>query len=106
MVAAGRGGGAGALYVANLSLRALPPERSTWGPPAAAASSVAARTTPALAVDGNAGTAWQSERDAGPEQSLTLDFGEPREFGGLVLRWLPGMFASRYDVQFSDDGRG
>ena len=39
------------------------------------------------------------------EQYLTLDFGEPREFGGLVLRWQPGMFASRYDVQFSDDGR-
>ena len=34
-----------------------------------------------------------------------MDFGRPREFGGLVLRWAAGEHASRYDVQFSDDGR-
>jgi hypothetical protein len=26
------------------------------------------------------------------------------EFGGLTVRWLPGAHATRYDVQFSDDG--
>ena len=29
---------------------------------------------------------------------------EPREFGALTLRWPPGRGATRYDIQFSDDG--
>ena len=105
VVAAGRGGGSGAVYVSNLSLRERPPERTAWGPPGAVASSFLAGGEPGLAGDGRPATAWQSNPAAGREQSITLDFGEPREFGGLVLRWQPGRFASRYDVQFSDDAR-
>ena len=105
VVAAGRGGGAGSIYLGNLAVRELPPERTAWGVPAVAASSFIAAGEPVLAVDGKPATAWQSDPATGGEQYLTLDFGEPREFGGLVLRWKPGMFASRYDVQFSDDGR-
>ena len=105
VVAAGRGGGAGSIYVSNLSLRELPSERTAWGTPTLLASSFVAAAEPVFAVDGNIATAWKSDPATGPEQYLTLDFGEPREFGGLVLRWQPGMFASRYDVQFSDDGR-
>jgi hypothetical protein len=105
VVAAGRGGGSGSIYVGNLTLRERPPERTAWGPPAVAASSFVAGGDARLAVDGQAATAWQSAPAAGREQAITLDFGEPREFGGLVLRWQPGRFASRYDVQFSDDAR-
>ncbi len=105
VVAAGRGGGAGSLYVGNLSLRELPPERTAWDPPTMIASSSVIAGDPVLAVDGNSATAWRSDPATGPEQYVALDFGQPREFGGLVLRWQPGMFASRYDVQFSDDGR-
>jgi F5/8 type C domain len=105
VVAAGRGGGAGSVYVGNLSLRELPPERTAWGTPVVLASSFVAGGEPLLAVDGQSATAWQSDPAAGREQTLMLDFGEPREFGGLVLRWEPGKFASRYDVQFSDDAR-
>jgi hypothetical protein len=103
-VAAGRGGGAGSIYVSNLSLRELPPERTAWGTPAVFATSFVAGAEPGFAVDGNIATAWRSDQRSGLEQQLTLDFGEPREFGGLVLRWQPGLFATRYDVQFSDDG--
>jgi len=105
VVAAGRGGGAGSLYVGNLSLRELPPERTAWDAPTMIASSSVIAGDPVLAVDGNSATAWRSDPLTGPEQYVVLDFGEPREFGGLVLRWQAGMFASRYDVQFSDDGR-
>ena len=104
VVAAGRGGGVGSIYVSNFSLRELPPERTVWGTPAVFAKSFLAGAEPRFAVDGSIATAWKSDQSSGPEQYLTLDFGEPREFGGLVLRWQPGMFASRYDVQFSDDG--
>jgi hypothetical protein len=34
----------------------------------------------------------------------TLDFLEPREFGGLVLDWEPGAAATHYVVEISDDG--
>src|SRR5206468_12856239 len=39
-----------------------------------------------------------------PEQSLTIDLGSVREFGGLELRWLPGLHARRYELDLSSDG--
>ena len=39
-------------------------------------------------------------RDAG----LGVDFGMPREFGALALRWRAGTAPSRYDIEMSDDG--
>ncbi|HET9046159.1 MAG TPA: discoidin domain-containing protein, partial [Casimicrobiaceae bacterium] len=68
------------------------------------ASSAAAGATPAQALDGVAATAWRSEPTTGPEQHFVVDYGFAREFGGLVLRWRDGRSASRYEVQFSDDG--
>jgi hypothetical protein len=47
---------------------------------------------------------WKSDPAAGAEQTLTIDFQQPREFGGVVLHWLENAFASRYDVEFSNDG--
>src|SRR6185437_13243490 len=49
--------------------------------------------------------AWHSNPSSGREQWLAMGFGQPREFGGRILHWANGEFASRYDVQFSDDGR-
>jgi F5/8 type C domain len=95
-------GGKGEVCFADLSFRelALPP--ATWPTPVAKASSSAPSHPAANAIDGNAKTYWRSgSRD--PEQSLTLDLGAEREFGGLVLRWIDGAFASRYDVDLSDD---
>ena len=50
------------------------------------------------------------QRQQGPEQ-LTLDWGVPREFNGLELRWpqsptgTQGVVPRNYDVQLSDDGQ-
>ena len=79
---------AGSIGSAELALRELPPAPPTWPMPDRAASSVEPGADPAFAVDGNVATAWQSDPGAGPAQVLTLDFGQPREFGGLVLHWL------------------
>ncbi len=38
------------------------------------------------------------------DQTLTIDFGFEREFGGLSLLWLPGGQAIDYRIEFSDDG--
>jgi hypothetical protein len=34
---------------------------------------------------------------------LTIDLGQRREFGGVLLQWAPGQHATDYDVQLSDD---
>jgi F5/8 type C domain-containing protein len=103
VINAGRGGG-GSLYVSDLALRALPPDTATVPTPTAQASSYLPGGEPARALDGDLVSAWTSDPAAGKAQSLTLDFGRAREFGGLVLRWQEHEFASRYDVLFSDDG--
>ena len=104
VVAAGAGG-AGSLYVSGLTLRERPPQPTSWGPPAVEASSSLDGAAAARAVDLDQSTAWKSDPARGPEQWLTLDFGQPREFGGLVVRWQDGMRATDYEVQLSDDAR-
>ena len=105
VVAAGRGGGVGSVYVSDLALHELPPATTTWPVPTARASSSLPGAGAGLALDGRAATAWRSNPASGREQWLTVDFVRPREFGGLILRWADGEYASRFDVQFSDDGR-
>lgn len=95
-------GGRGSVCFDRLTLRELPPAPASWPRPLVRASSEQADTPAANAVDGDANTSWRSR--GGGEQTLTLDFGAPREFGGLVLRWSDGAYASRYDVELSDDG--
>jgi F5/8 type C domain-containing protein len=103
VVARGQGGGKGTVCVDRLSFRELPAATST--PPAVlSASSTLPPTLVSHAFDGAMETAWRSDPAAGADQTLTLDFQQPREFGGLILRWLPDAFASRYSVEFSDDG--
>ncbi len=104
VVAAGRGGGKGTVYVSDLTLRPLPPTPLAFPAPVARASSSLAGSSPAEALDGDRVTAWSSDPAGGPEQTFVVDFGLPREFGGVVLRWRTGRHASRYDVDLSDDG--
>jgi len=103
-VAAGRGGGRGSLYVSQLALRELPDEPAVALPPVVRASSWLRGADASLAFDGSVATAWKSAPAAGPTQALTIDFQRPREFGGLAVRWLTQAYASRYEVQFSDEG--
>jgi F5/8 type C domain-containing protein/alpha-L-rhamnosidase-like protein len=103
VVAAGRGGGHGSVYLSRLVLRELPVE-SAPPPPAVHASSALPDAPASLAIDGSTETAWKSDGATGPEQTLTVDFQRPRELGGVVVRWLAAAYASRYDVELSDDG--
>ena len=104
VVAAGRDGGRGSVYVSQLAIRELPDQEAVVPPPSVSASSALSGAGPSLVLDGSAATAWKSDAAAGPAQTLTIDFHRPRELGGLVMRWLPGAYARRYDVQFSEDG--
>ncbi|HTS22179.1 MAG TPA: discoidin domain-containing protein [Casimicrobiaceae bacterium] len=104
VVSAGRGGGSGSLYIANLALRELPIEAGGVPPATASASSSLPGSGPERALDGDRQTAWRSDPARGKAQSFTIDFGRLREFGGLLLRWQADAFAAQYDVLLSRDG--
>ncbi len=95
-------GGAGHIEIDQLTLRELPPEPSVPPLPVATASSVAEGFAAPNAVDGDPSTVWRTAE--GTFQTLTLDLGYEREFGGLTLQWEPGRAANRYRVEASTDG--
>ncbi len=103
VIARGRGGGKGSVCFDRLTMSALPVAAGATTP-LVQASSTFAPSHPADVVDGKKESAWRSDPSAGPRQTLTLDFGQPREFGGLVLHWSADAFASRYTIELSDDG--
>lgn len=102
VVTAGEGG-RGWLEIDQLELRDLPPEPSVAPRPVASVSSEDGVNLAARAVDDDPLTFWRTTT-AGA-QSLTLDLGYEREFGGLTLRWADRMAASRYRLMASSDGR-
>jgi hypothetical protein len=104
VVAAGRGGGAGSIEIDDLRFRELPPPPTHFPPLGATASSSLSGADASAAVDGDPRTSWRSDPKAGPGQSLNVDLGMPREFGGLELNWQDGARARRYDVEASSDG--
>lgn len=63
-------------------------------------------TAPALQqriVDDNTATFWLSS--AVKQQTITLDLGSVRDFGGVVMDWVPQLQADQYGVRGSPDGR-
>ena len=97
-------GGAGSVWIDRLALRALPPEHPYAGTPVASASSSADGRGAAMALDGDPRTTWRSAAgDAAPW--LAIDFGEEREYGGLVVDRGAGGGRAEYAVELSDDGK-
>ena len=104
VVSAGSGGGHGTVLFDGLEFRELPPEPSVHPLPVLRASSALPPSAAAAAADGDLHTAWHSDPRSGASQFLTLDLRERREFGGLTIAWQGAAYASRYDVEVSDDG--
>jgi hypothetical protein len=102
-VYAGQGGqgGQGELCLSNLRLQPLPPEPDHFPQPRGEASSSLAGYAVQRMIEGKG--EWRSDPASAGSQSLTLDLGLSREFGGLLMHWLPGEQASRYEVELSDD---
>ncbi|HTV23836.1 MAG TPA: discoidin domain-containing protein, partial [Polyangiaceae bacterium] len=111
VLAAGEGG-RGTVAFDGLALRELPVPPAV--PPTPLASASTNTEAAAAMLDGRLDTAWQCGAPSAPapsaapaasagEQWVELDLGYEREFGGLILRWAPGAFASRYDVELSSD---
>ena len=104
VVGAGRGGGNGSIEIDDLRFRELPPPPTHFPPLSATASSSLSGAEPGRAVDGDARTSWRSDPKSGGKQSLDVDLGMLREFGGLELNWQDGARPRRYDVESSSDG--
>ncbi len=96
-------GGEGFIEIDDLTLRSLPPEPVVPPRPVADASSEDGNATGSLAVDDDPRTVWITQGQGA--QSLTLDLGYEREFGGLSLSWVEGRAASRYRILGSPDRR-
>ncbi len=81
--------------------------RSLWqnlalGRPATASSTENAKLTANMATDGNNNTRWGSLFQ--DQQWITIDLGERRAIGQIVLDWEPS-YAKSYLIQVSDDNR-
>lgn len=94
-------GGKGSVCLDRLAMKPLPPEDTS-----PLRAKVIADTAPALeqrVADGKLDNFWLSA--AVKQQTVTLDLGKIREFGGAVVNWVPGLEASQYSVRASSDGR-
>ena len=103
VVASGTGPGKGSVCFDQLELHALPADVALPAP-TATAGSFRPGHAPANALDGRPETDWQPTDRRGAAAVWTVDYGAPREFGALALRWRAGAAASRYAIELSDDG--
>jgi len=97
-------GGRGSVWIDDLRLEPLPPQKAYSGSPVLTASSSLQGMEPTRLLDQPPGSVWHSAGDREPEW-LLLDFGERREYGGLIIDWDPEDYATVYSVERSDDGR-
>ena len=97
-VAAGPGG-QGTLWIADLRLE----DRTVYAPPRLRASGALPGHEPACAMDGRPDTSWRGVPEPGPAW-LEIDFGQLREYGGLILHWTSLPRERRFALQGSDDG--
>jgi hypothetical protein len=102
VIASGSGAGKGSVCFDHLELRELPASAPATAPTATAASFLQGHEA-ANAIDGRPGTDWQPTDHRGAAAVLTVDYGAPREFGAVALRWRAGAAASRYVIELSDD---
>jgi hypothetical protein len=99
-VAAGEGG-RGSVWFDDLALEPLPEEGPYRGVPRATATFEQPAGSAGFALDGDPATAWRPGKARAEWQ---VDFGEPREFGGLALDWGRERPAD-YRLELSLDGR-
>ena len=95
-------GGKGTVWVDDLRLRPLPPPDANPPAPVASASSEAGGHRARAAADGDPASYWAG-RDSDRAPWLMLDLRESREFGGLVVDWLPGRAPAGYVVEAADE---
>ncbi|MGH8609649.1 MAG: discoidin domain-containing protein, partial [Gammaproteobacteria bacterium] len=97
VIAAGSGG-KGTVWIQDLRFQ----DQSFLSAPVVRASSALQGHQPRCAVDHSRQTSWRSEISDRP-QWLLLDFEQEREFGGVIVHWVPALAARNFDVQIAND---
>jgi hypothetical protein len=92
-------GGQGTLWIADLRLE----DRTVYSSPRLRASNALPGHEPACAMDGRPDTSWRAGPDTGSAW-LEIDFGQLREYGGLILHWTSAPRERRFTLQGSDNG--
>lgn len=104
MAIASSSGGRGYVDFDEFAYEPLPPPRPYSATPRVTVSSSAEGARPPAPPAQDGALEWRSNsRDDAP--TLTLDFQQHREFGGVVLQWDAVDFAVDYDILTSLDGR-
>ncbi|NJD04902.1 MAG: discoidin domain-containing protein, partial [Methylococcaceae bacterium] len=98
VIAAGEGG-AGSVWIADLRLQ----DHSKLPPPRVQASGWLPGCPPSAVVMPGASSPWHSD-PADPHPWITLDFGDEREYGGIVVDWLPGRLPRGFRVEVAGSG--
>lgn len=97
-------GGKGTLWVDDLTLEPLSPDQPYRGIPLIDASSTLPGYSPSQVLEDSPTSGWHSE----PNRKavwLQIDFGQPREYGGLIIDWDSRDYASNYRLDYSADGQ-
>ena len=95
----GANGSAGYILLDNLDFEELPFDSPYAGTPVVSASSGKASAKNIFVDDPHSG--WCSSKRE--RQSVTIDFGSAREFGGIVIDWAEGRQAADYDLLVRDE---
>jgi hypothetical protein len=94
-------GGKGYIVLDSLTFEELPAVAPVTCDPTVSFSSGTPRGPLTLGADGRIG--WKSD-EADTTPTITADFGNVREFGGLILEWDGQDFPTAYDLLTSTDG--
>ena len=96
-------GGKGTVWLDELTLEELPEAKTPTSPPVVSVSSASSDEWKPSTVGPDGTCKWMSGPDD-PTPTLTVDFGESREMGGLVLSWAENGYRQNYDILTSADG--
>lgn len=99
----GSAGDKGSIWIDELGLETRVLPTRTPGPMQVSASTAADGEEAVHVLDEDPYSRWRSGV-LDDEQWLRLDFGQVREYGGLVIDWDPDDYAVAYEVQASTDG--
>ncbi|HVM95689.1 MAG TPA: discoidin domain-containing protein, partial [Candidatus Acidoferrales bacterium] len=97
-------GGKGSIWIDDLEFEPRRVDKNPEETPKITASTSLPDHGPEALMDGASHTAWHSGLVAA-NQWVVVDFGRPREYGGLVIDWDNSDYAVSYRVQASDDGQ-
>jgi hypothetical protein len=104
LVIAANEGGRGTLWIEDLRFATLPAEKPYTGTPVLSASSGALDRKQLQMLMEGTGQLWKSDR-ADLRPWLAVDFGQPRDLGGVVVHRPQVATSTDFDVEISDDGK-